>query len=232
LFRGHDPSAAAQFCGPLGLPKDAAPMKMNHLIVVPRIVNRVGDWYQFPLGIAYVSASLRKAGFALHTVNLNNAAGSVHDIFAHAIVAHDIGAVLTGGLTGQYGAIKQILEDAKRIRRDIVTIVGGGIVTSAPEHAMQALEFADYGVIGEGEATSCNLCAAIENQADVAQVPGLVFRCGAFYKRTGGPAAPVDIEGLPFPDYQAFGLDALLRTAPNIIGMCERNTLPIITSRG
>jgi len=207
-------------------------MKMTHLIVVPRIVNRVGDWYQFPLGIAYVSASLRQAGFRLRTLNLNNEPGSVYDALRRAIAEPDVGTVLTGGLTGQYGAIKQILEEARKLKPDIVTIVGGGIVTSAPEHAMQALEVADYGVIGEGELTSCRLCAALEDGTDTGSVPGIIIRNGTTLKRTEGRAPPVDVDRIPFPDYQAFGLDALLQSAPNIIGMCERNTLPIITSRG
>ena len=45
--------------------------RLNHLVVVPRIVNTVGDLYQFPLGIAYISASLKSAGFAVFTLNLN-----------------------------------------------------------------------------------------------------------------------------------------------------------------
>jgi len=206
-------------------------MKMNLLIVVPRIVNKVGDWYQFPLGIAYISASLKKASFSIYTLNLNHIDGSIYDILKNAIDEHNVDIVLTGGLTGQYGLIRDVIEDSKRIKQGIVTIVGGGIITSAPEHAMEALEFADYGIIGEGEVICCELCGALENDTTKEDVPGIIYKSNTSYKCTKGKVAPVDIEEVPFPDYKGFGFDKLLGSIPNILGMCEYNTLPIITSR-
>lgn len=32
---------------------------MNYLLVMPRFVDTVGEWYQFPLGIPYVSSSMK-----------------------------------------------------------------------------------------------------------------------------------------------------------------------------
>jgi len=204
---------------------------MNYLIVVPRIVNKVGDWYQFPMGIAYISSGLQEAGFKLFKLNLNNIDGYIYDILKDAIEKNSIDVVLTGGLTGQYGALREIIEDAKRIKKEIKTIIGGGIITSAPEEAMQALEFADYGVIGEGEVISCKLCQALDSEADVAMVPGIIYRSDSTYVRTKGNVVSVNIEEIPFPDYVGFGFDKLLSSIPNQIGMCEYNTLPIITSR-
>ena len=205
--------------------------KLNYLIVVPRIVNTVGDWYQFPLGIAYISSSLSQAGFKVIPLNLNNEAGSVYDIMSHAISRQDIDVVMTGGLTGQYGAIRHVVEVTKKIKPTAVTIIGGGIVTSAPEHAMQALEFGDFGVIGEGEIIICELCAALERKRSGEDVPGLVYKKGNSFLRSSGKPAPVDLAKIPIPDYKGFGMEQLLRSVPNIIGMSEYNTLPIITSR-
>ncbi len=205
--------------------------RLNHLIVVPRIVNTVGDWYQFPLGIAYISSSLRQAGFNVLPLNLNNLEGDVRYIIRSAISRQDIDVVMTGGLTGQYGAIRDVLEITKSTKPSTVTIVGGGIISSAPEHAMQALEFGDYGVIGEGELIIRDLCAALEQRTPATKVPGLVYKDGSSFLRTSGKAAPVDLETIPIPDYTGFGMEQLLKSVPNIIGMSEYNTLPIITSR-
>lgn len=204
---------------------------MNFLMVVPRIVNRVGDWYQFPMGIAYVSSSLQKESFKLFKLNLNNMDGNIHDILKDVIEKNSIDVVLTGGLTGQYGALREIIEDAKRIRKEIKTIIGGGIITSAPEEAMQALEFADYGVIGEGEIICCELCHALESETNVAMIPGIIYRSNSTYVRSKGNVTSVNIEEIPFPDYEGFGFEKLLSSIPNQIGMCEYNTLPIITNR-
>ena len=37
--------------------------KLNYLVIMPRLVQNIGDGYSFPLGIAYISAVLKKAGF-------------------------------------------------------------------------------------------------------------------------------------------------------------------------
>lgn len=205
--------------------------RLNHLLVVPRIVNKVGEWYQFPLGIAYISSCLKQQGFNVRTLNLNNTEGEVALLLRDAIKEHHIDIVLTGGLTGQYGAIKEIVASARLVKPDIVTIVGGGIISSAPEPAMQALEYADYGVIGEGELIVCELCEAIAQGKKIENVPGIIFKDEPGYKVTHGKPLPIDVDALPFPDYKGCGLDELLSAVPNVIGLCEYNTLPIITSR-
>ena len=45
--------------------------KYNYLIVMPRFVDKVGEWYHFPLGVPYISACLKKAGFHVFTINMN-----------------------------------------------------------------------------------------------------------------------------------------------------------------
>ncbi len=45
---------------------------MNYLIVVPRMVNNKGDFYQFPQGLAYISAAMKYAGFNVFKLNLNH----------------------------------------------------------------------------------------------------------------------------------------------------------------
>lgn len=204
---------------------------MNHLIVMPRIVSKIGEWYQFPLGIAYISAALKKAGFNVYTLNLNNESGSVADILRERIGSLDIDTVSTGGVTGQYGAIREVLESAKQIKSSVITIAGGGLISSAPEDAMAALECVDYGVIGEGEVIVCELFAALENARDPRFIPGIVYRNGRVYVQTVGKPAPVLLEDVPFPDYEGFGFAKLLESVPNIIGMSEYNTLPIVTGR-
>ena len=125
----------------------------NHLLVVPRIVNKIGDWYQFPMGIAYVSSCAKRAGFNVHTLNLNHVEGAISDILEKIIREKQIGTVSTGGVTGQYGAIKEIFDATKKHKKDALCICGGGIISSSPETAMTALEICDYGVIGEAELT-------------------------------------------------------------------------------
>nr|VFJ68723.1 MAG: Radical SAM superfamily enzyme YgiQ, UPF0313 family [Candidatus Kentron sp. FW] len=204
---------------------------MNYLIVVPRIVSQIGEWYMFPQGIAYVSSSMRAAGFHPARLNLNHEAGDEYAKLTDMIRDVDIDVVLTGGLTGQYGAIRKILQIAKGARPDIITIVGGGIITSDPLNGMRALGLADYGLSGEAEISCPRLCEILERNGDVESLPAVVFRKGDDFVLTGGKSAVVDVEKIPFPDYQGMGLDQLMRTMPNTVGLNEVGTVPIVTSR-
>ncbi|MDM8517351.1 radical SAM protein [Desulfobacterales bacterium HSG16] len=204
---------------------------MQYLLVVPRIVNKLGDWYWFPTGIGYISSCLKSAGFDIQVLNLNHREGTIYDILKQHISTYNNNVVLTGGLTGQYGAIRNVVESVKRINPIVTTVVGGGIVTSAPEHGMQALEYADYGVIGEGEILCCQLCTALENGSNISEIPGIVYKDKLDYIVTNGRVPQVDIDNLPFPDYHAMGLEKQLDAVPNFVGMCEEGTVSIITSR-
>ena len=51
---------------------DNAVNKLGYLLVMPRLVQNIGDSYGFPLGIAYVSSSMKKEGFNVATLNLNH----------------------------------------------------------------------------------------------------------------------------------------------------------------
>ena len=223
-------------------------MKLKYLLVVPKIVSHPGHWYQPPLGLAYISAVLKEAGFDLYGLNLNNEKKSVHAALEDCIKEHAIDVVMIGGVTGQYGAIRDVIENAKIIKPEITTIVGGGIITSAPQEAMVALEYVDYGVIGEGEIIVCELCRAMEEGSDIGDTPGIIYRPVSLdnhpcleiigqpkttvYRRTKGDICEVDIANLPFPDYEGIGFDRLLHAVPDSLGMSDENTLPIVTSRG
>jgi len=135
-------------------------------------------------------------------------------------------------LTGQYGSIRKVLEVVKLHNPNIITVVGGGIITSAPVYGMKALELADYGVIGEGEIIVCNLCTALENNHEVKDIAGIVYYNGDDYAITEGKPEVVDINKIPYPDYEGFCIEELLQTIPNIIGISASHAFPILTSRG
>ena len=205
---------------------------MNYLIVVPRIINKTGDFYMFPQGLAYISAALGKAGFNLFKLNLNHIETTVEEALRATIIDNDIDVIMTGGLTGQYGAIQTIISEANRIKDDIINIIGGGIITSSPEYAMEAICNSQIGVIGEGELIIEEICTTLEEGGDISNVPGVIYYRDGELIRSQGKPTPVNVNSVPIPDYDGLGLDKLLESTPNIIGMSDENTFPIITSRG
>ena len=217
------------------------------MLVVPRIVARAGDWYQPPLGLGYISAVLKQAGFSVVNLNLNESDESTELQISKFLGENSVNIAMTGGVTGQFIAINDVLSSVKAYSDDIVTIVGGGIITSLPKEAMEALEFADFGIIGEGEIIVVELLKALLGNTDLSKVPGIVYKnknsidvidfgsqsvLGSKWVRNDLPSPKVDITKLPYPDYEAIGFSSLSKVAPNILGMSELQTLPLVTSRG
>ena len=150
--------------------------QLKYCIVMPRFTQIQNQTYEFPVGIAYVSASLKQSGRDVITYNLNYKPGSIRENIERLIEENSPDVFATGGLTVSYSQLKEMIEAARSVKPDIIIWIGGGIITSAPIPAMKALEIADYGMIGEGEITICELAEAIEGKRDVHSVDGLVFK--------------------------------------------------------
>ena len=205
--------------------------KLNFLIVMPRLVQVVGEGYQFSLGIAYISATLKVAEYNVYTLNLNH----IEDAFGsikRAIHEHNIDAVLTGGISIQYNTIYELVKFTKTVKPDIINIVGGGLITAEPEVAFEALEFIDFGVIGEGEITICELAKALERGEDCANINGIIYKEGDKFVRTLPRSAIKDIDTIPWPDYEGFELEHYLSLPPpDVNNLGEERLAMVLTSR-
>lgn len=177
---------------------------MNYLLVIPRFTNKPGDYYYYPLGIPYIAGSLKNAGKNVEIINLNEIAGPVNAIISEAVGKHAIDVVLTGGMSGHYTAIKNIVAASVEAKKGIITVVGGGLITAEPLVSMEGVG-ADIGVIGEGEATVCELADALEQGRDLAGVNGLIFRKNGGFEKTPDRAYISDLETIPWPDYEGCG---------------------------
>jgi len=206
--------------------------KLNSLIIMPRLAMNIGEGYQFPLGIAYVSACLKKAGYKVFTINLNHDARPIADIIKEAISKYNIDIVASGGISIQYNSLFEIFRCAKEANPRITTIAGGGIITADPEAAMEALEYVDIGVIGEGEITVCELFDAIENNKSLSEVNGLIYQFNEKYLITAPRAEIRDLDSIPFPDYEGFELDKFLELPPpDVNNLGEKRLVLFLASR-
>jgi len=205
--------------------------RLNFLLVMPRLVQNVGDGYSFPLGITYISASMKKAGFKVFTLNLNHHEGDVLEVLKKEIKKNKIDVVATGGLSFQYATVREVVEAAKKINRKIITIVGGGIITSDSEPAMEALKYVNIGVFGEGERTIVELATALEKDGKLEKIDGLVYKKGNKYQKNSPRSEIMELDSLPWPDYEGFELDKYLKVSPSVSGINRRNTIFMIASR-
>ena len=205
--------------------------KLNYLLVMPRLVQNVGDGYSFPLGIAYISAVMKKSGFNVFTINLNHHKGKISTILRREINKNKIDVVATGGLSFQYTTVKEVVEAAKKINKKIITIVGGGIITSDSVPAMDALKYVDVGVFGEGEETIIDLAKALETDGKLENINGIIYKKGRNYQKNNKRKEILDLDSLPWPDYEGFELDKYLMVSPSVSGINKKNTVFMIASR-
>jgi|WetSurMetagenome_2_1015567.scaffolds.fasta_scaffold00092_31 anaerobic magnesium-protoporphyrin IX monomethyl ester cyclase len=189
--------------------------ELNCLLVGPRIsllpypqnIQLRSDLALISVGLAYVSSSLKARYRNIYNLNLEFDTREVFDAIAGAISGYKIDVVFTGGISGQFSRVKKVLDSVKMIDRNIITVVGGLIVTATPEVAMKALENADIGVVGEGEVTACELVAALESGAGLDNVDGLIYKKNDRFVRTTPRREITDLDALPFPDLMCLEYD-------------------------
>lgn len=187
---------------------------MNYCIIMPKCVRDDNASYIFPVGIAYVSSALKESGRKVITYNLNYKKDSTRKILEHLIIDNNLDVIASGGLTTQYPELREIFELAKEIKPDIITWVGGGIITASPIPAMEALEYADYGMIGEGEITICELADALEGKRTLESVDGLIFKDYDNKWIITKPRKEIeDLDSISLPDYEGFEYGELIDKA-------------------
>lgn len=179
-------------------------MIKNFLFIVPRFA-KIGEYYNFPYGMGYVVSNMKKNGFNVFTLNLCHHKEPLEYLISEEIKKHNINVVCTGAMSVHWDKIEQVLNTVKTINSDIITIVGGAIITSDIELALENMQI-DFGIVGEGEETSIELANALCKNKDIAKIQGIAFKGTANKIIINEPRPSIqDLDSLPFPDYEGLG---------------------------
>ena len=193
-----------EFLGMIKMPSEFGKV-LRYMLVIP---HKATNKYAFPAGLGIVAASLKASGRIVYTLNLDIYNNPIQKL-QNEILSNRIDVLMLGGFSVEYNIIYSILKAAKQVNPKIITTVGGGIITADPITSMIALEFADYGMIGEGELTVNALAYALENDESLADMPGLVFfKDGLWYANTSFPEIR-NLDLIPYPDYKGFEYDRI-----------------------
>lgn len=182
--------------------------KLNILLIMPQVDIGYQDWPVPPVGIAYVSAALKSKGYCVYTLNLN-LYDTYEEILKEYIYQKDIDIVGTGGLVVNYHIIKDIVNECKKIKPEILIWVGGSLITFSAIPVMQGIPNVDIGMIGEGEITVCEMIGCLEQyHCDINKllnISGLAVRMEDGKIVLTEPRTEIeDIDTIPYPDYDGF----------------------------
>lgn len=181
-------------------------MVKNFLFIVPRFA-KINELYNFPWGMGYVVSNMKKRGFNVFCLNLCHYKESIEYLISEAIKKHNINVVCTGAMSVHWNEVDKVLNTVKKINPDIITIVGGPIIISDIELALENMQI-DFGVVGEGEETLVELANALCTNKDIKKIQGIAFIDTDKKIHINEPRPPIkDLDSLPFPDYEGLEFD-------------------------
>jgi len=183
------------------------------------------DFPQPPLGIAYVAATLEKAGNKVEIIDSSALKLNVDETVKMVI---DNGFEFVGitVMTPTLGSAVEVARGIKEKNKSIFIFMGGAHVTALPVKTLENFPEIDVVVIGEGEVTTPIL---IENKEKLKDVLGIAYRKNG--KIVVTPSRPIikNLDDLPLPAYHLLPINKYRPYPPH------GKKLPymaIMTSRG
>ena len=153
-----------------------------------------------PIGLYYVGAVLREAGYDCEVLNVCDLKGDPEGI--RRILREKAPRVI--GLSvlqaNRWGAV-EIARLAKEVDPEVTVVFGGVAATLLWEHFLRHFPEVDLCVLGEGEYSFLKVVQAIEggDHEALEKIPGLAMKKeGALFK-TGEPERIEDLDQLPDP---------------------------------
>ena len=199
-----------------------------------------------PLGLAYVAAALREAGFAYQVIDATGAAldavspypdrsdfmmqGLTVDETVRRIPA-EADVIGVSCMFSTLWPLTHRVADAIRARFPrALLVLGGEHGTAVPEHVLATSPF-DVVVLGEGEETFVELLRARTSGTPLAAVKGIAYRDNGRVVTNGLSERRRDVDGISPPDWKSFPITEYIdRHQTN--GMNLGRSMPILGTRG
>lgn len=182
-----------------------------------------------PMGLLHLGTHLFHQGYEVNILEANNAS---HGRQFWDKLERELDDAVVVGLSVMTAQVASAVEIAAEVRRlaPAVPIIWGGVHATLYPEQVAGSSYADFAVRGDGEVTTTNLLAAIEQGANPAMVRGIAFKSESGVITTEA-AEPVDIRKSPHPEWN---LVADIREIGDMVEVARRTGvgLPIMTSRG
>jgi radical SAM superfamily enzyme YgiQ (UPF0313 family) len=173
-----------------------------------------------PLGLSYVAAAFERAGAEVRFFDyiVSRYSPEKLRLEMEAFQPHVVG---TSSVTLNFPGAAAILETAKAIDPDVLTVMGGPHVSFDVEGTFDTYPGIDMIVIGEGEQTIDELTACGFRRADFPKIRGIAYRENGGVRVTEARPLLNDLNALPLPArhllplsrYQALGFPISMITS-------------------
>ncbi|MDP8225227.1 MAG: radical SAM protein [Candidatus Lernaella stagnicola] len=180
------------------------------------------------LGLAYIAAFLRRAGFDVRFID-----GDVEELSAVETATRAlVGDPLYIGFTAPTALVKsaaKVAEEVKRRSPHTPLVLGGYHATVLPEDSLREFSAFDAVAIGEGEFTAVELAEQLRDGGGLAGVDGMAWREDGEIRRGEPRAVCMDLDSFPLPAWDLFPLQAYQAHYSTDRSIIE---LPVNTGRG
>lgn len=186
----------------------------------------------FPVGLAYLAAALKKAGHEVIGLNVNNhpsypsKRAMLDDMLKTMLEQERPQLIGLGGLCADYAFIKDALGIIRTVAPGTPVVCGGGIITHDAQFIFSTLR-PDYCIKGEAEEALVQLVEHLETgKPALLNIPNLGFWQGGKAMFTSENFSYPALENRPWPDYSPFDPETMLACSTHGARLLYRYSRP------
>ena len=180
---------------------------MKVLLVEPprKTWELMGNCIAPPLGLAQLAAVLEAADIEVTIIDCN-ASGIGWSALRESIERSQPNIIGATATTPFFYEALRVMDIAKKVNPNIVTVLGGPHVTFTAEETLSQHSEIDVIVRGEGEQTLLDLARCCGKGDELSQIRGIAFRSGQEVVLTA-PQPLIDVDKLPLPAYHLLPME-------------------------
>ncbi|HOJ86980.1 MAG TPA: radical SAM protein, partial [Elusimicrobiales bacterium] len=207
-------------------------MKPKILLIKAKCNNFFGE-AQPPLGLLYISASLKKEGYSeIALFEAEKYSERYKEKLKEILDIHNPDIVGISAITAESVSAHKMAEIIKNFNPKITVIIGGPYPSHYPEYATKDKNI-DFTVIGEGEKTVVEILKHIENGREkINEIRGIAYKKNDSII-TNPPAILIDnLDEIPIPDWGLIDFESYSNFIPQSPFLYGKKYAVILTSRG
>ena len=187
---------------------------MKVLLIEPR-----SCWIGLNIALGYLAASLKRAGIEVKILDFTNHRQLPVEKLEKAVIESYKPDLI--GMPVFYTSYFVVKDQIARIKQycNCPVVCGGPQVVIEQKQMLLDIPELDFVLVGDGEDAIVELCDAIRGKRQLSSIAGLIYRNGGELVSNQARAVAPDIDSIPYPDYEPFGIERMGRYS-------------IITSRG